>query len=69
MEFSRRNKRTFYLMRMGEALVVGILLSLIFSLTLEESLIMIIIGIISTPVGIGYAKSLAPKDKKKSKYL
>jgi hypothetical protein len=56
MKFSRRNKLTFYTLRFGEAFLVGLIISGIFSLPAIESIIMIVTGLILTPVGFAYAK-------------
>ncbi len=55
MEFSRRDKLTFYTLRLSEAFLVGLIISRIFRLSDLESLIMIVTGLILTPIGFAFA--------------
>ncbi len=63
MEFSRRDKFTFYTMRLSETLLVGLIISRIFSMSTIDSIIMIVIGLIVTPVGYTFSKQIGNKNK------
>lgn len=56
MNFSRKSKALFYTMRLLEALVVALLISYVFRLDKTDTIILVVIGLILTPVGHFFSK-------------
>lgn len=55
MNFSRKNKVLFYTMRLLEAFIVALIIAYVFRLDKLETIVLVVIGLVLTPVGYFFA--------------